>query len=286
MTEELLRIPLFPLHAVLCPGAAMPLHIFEERYRLMIGRCIEEAEPFGIVLIREGRETGPLKGHIADVGTTAVIKEAGRYPDGRYDIMTVGGRRFRIETIAREREPYLVGNVRILPEPMGDAEAARRLAGRVSERFLRYLELLGPALEDEDGPEIEVEIEIETQDPEEPAGSAEPAASEPAGPGGSTAGEGSSQSEPIELKGDIERRELLMAAARRLASPDDPTVLSYVLSALVEVELPNRQALLEAPDTESRLRGLDALLTREIRLLERRLKPLTVDRRMAPLRRN
>ena len=66
-------LPLFPLHSVLCPGMALPLHIFEPRYREMIGACLEAETPFGVVLIRDGREVGPLAGHIADVGTTAVI---------------------------------------------------------------------------------------------------------------------------------------------------------------------------------------------------------------------
>ncbi|MFI5199818.1 MAG: LON peptidase substrate-binding domain-containing protein, partial [Candidatus Limnocylindrales bacterium] len=49
-----MELPLFPLHTVLCPGVALPLKIFEERYRLMTRRCLERDEPFGIVLIREG----------------------------------------------------------------------------------------------------------------------------------------------------------------------------------------------------------------------------------------
>jgi len=76
-------LPLFPLHTVLCPGIALPLHVFEERYRLLVARCLERREPFGVVLIRQGREVGPLEGRIARVGTTAVIREAGHYPDGR-----------------------------------------------------------------------------------------------------------------------------------------------------------------------------------------------------------
>src|SRR3989337_2434064 len=111
-------LPLFPLHTVLCPGVALPLHVFEERYRVMVGRCIDLGEPFGVVLIRQGREVGP-------------------------------------------------------------------------------------------------------------------------------------------------------AGARRLVTPEDPTALSYVLAGLVHVELPARQGLLEAMDTEARLRRLDDLLSREIRLLDR-----------------
>src|SRR5438045_1104634 len=111
-----MELPLFPLHSVLCPGVAMPLHIFEERYRLMIGRCIERREPFGVVLIRDGRESGVLTNKIAGVGTTAVIRQAGRYPDGRLDIVTVGGKRFRIKSVDATREPYLVGDVTWLAE--------------------------------------------------------------------------------------------------------------------------------------------------------------------------
>ena len=265
--NEKRRIPLFPLHAVLCPGAALPLHIFEERYRLMLTRCIDQAEPFGVVLITEGRETGPLQGSVAEVGTTAVIREAKRYPDGRYDIMAVGGTRFRVELLRPDEQPYLEADVAILDEPIGDPRAARRLAGQVSDRFLRYLELLGPMLDEDDAPEIEIEIEIEETDAIEQ---------------GPEAG----RIEPIELESDQERRELLLAAARRVASPEDPTALSYVLAGLVEVELPSRQRLLEASDTHARLDQLDALLVREIRLLERKLRPMSFDRRLDAARRN
>ena len=72
-----------------------------------------------------------------------------------------------------------------------------------------------------------------------------------------------------------------MAAARRLVEPEDPTALSYVLSGLIQVELPSRQRLLEAATTELRLRRLEGLLGREIDLLNRDLKPLVVDARGA-----
>jgi Lon protease-like protein len=258
-------LPLFPLHTVLCPGIALPLHVFEERYRLLVERCLERNEPFGVVLIRQGREIGPLEGRIARVGTTAVIREAGHYPDGRYDLVTVGEQRFRIESLAAANEPYLVADVRYLEEPIGDGDTARSLSERVSGRFLRYLEALQPALVDEDGPEIEIEIEVhDTAD--------EATSLTDAGAGAHGA--------------DSDRREVLMAAARRLVTPDDPTALSYVLSGLVQVELPARQRLLEAHDTETRLRRLDELLGREIRYLGRNLKPLVVDARSTEARRN
>jgi Lon protease-like protein len=309
-----MELPLFPLHSVLCPGVALPLHIFEERYRLMVGRCVDRGEPFGVVLIREGRDTGPLDGRIASVGSTAIISEVNRYPDGRLDIMTVGGRRFQISAVNSDQEPYLVGEVEILDEPLGDGVAARRLAHRVSRRFLEYLDLLQPALTQDADDDVTVEIEIELTgepttepDPVASAESEQEAGGTPADeglevvveavpdePGEATSAESGFGHDPreqdlsaaMEAASDAERHELLMAAARRLAVPDDPTALSYILGGLVQVELPTRQALLEAVDAETRLRQLDAVLSREIRLLGRRLKPLLVDPRLAQVRRN
>jgi Lon protease-like protein len=275
-----MKLPLFPLHAVLAPGVAMPLHVFEDRYRLMINRCIERGEPFGVVLIREGRETGRLQGRIAEFGTTAMIRQAGKLADGKMNIMVVGGQRFHVERLDETSEPYLLADVEFLGEPLGDEDAAHELAERVSQRFLRYLELLQPALEEDDGPEIEVEIEIETVEPDQPEHE-------------QTVGEAVDEPDEIEEHvsaltpaTDAERHEILMAAARRLANPDDPTALAYVLAGLVHVDLATRQALLEAPDAESRLRQLDALLAREIQFLGRRLKPLAIDPRLTALRRN
>ena len=68
-----------------------------------------------------------------------------------------------------------------------------------------------------------------------------------------------------------------MAAARRLTATDDPTALSYVLTALIQVDLAARQALLEAPDTVERLRGLDRLLARESWFLRQGLRPIIID---------
>jgi Lon protease-like protein len=281
-----MELPLFPLHAVLCPGVALPLHVFEERYRLMVERCVETSTPFGVVLIREGRETGPLDGRISRVGTTAEIREVGRYPDGRFDLMTVGGRRFRIETLTDSEEPYLIADIRYLREPVGDPDMARTLADRVSSRFLRYLEVLQPALEDDED-ESDYEVDVIVDDDPEGVGTTSSAA--PTLPGAGAEGRSDPDDRPpdrVVTGTDADRRELLMAAARRLVEPEDPTALSYVLSGLVQVELPSRQRLLEAATTELRLRRLEGLLGREIDLLNRDLKPLVVDARGAAGRLN
>jgi Lon protease-like protein len=290
------QIPLFPLRSVLCPGVALPLHIFEERYRLMISRCIERGEPFGVVLLKDGHEVGPPSGHIAAVGTTAAIRRAGSYPDGRLEILTVGEQRFRLEHIDSTSEPYLLGDVSFLEEATGPDQEARRQAERVGERFIEYLELLQPEGAD-DGPEIEIEFEVEIdEDSHEDSDEAEllPDA-EPeqltlegadrldealVGVDGSLPLDAS---DPLVQEIDAadlspeQRRELLMAAARRLTGTDDPTALSYVLTALIQVDLASRQQLLEAPDTVARLALLERLLARESWFLKLGLRPIIID---------
>jgi Lon protease-like protein len=283
-----MELPLFPLHAVLFPGVALPLHIFEERYRSMVGRCIAAGEPFGVVLIRDGREVGDAPVSLAQVGTTAIIRQAGRYPDGRMDIVTVGGRRFRIDELHEDREPYLVGEVEILDEPIGEREEARRLARRVGSSFMRYLDRLAPTLGSSGRPEIELEVDLDDDDDADDDDETEASpliqaleivSSEELEP------MASGTLDRAELD-DRQRHRLLMAAAKRLTSTSDPTVLSYVLTGLVQVEQDRRQNLLEAPDTVSRLLGLEQILRREIGLLSRHLKPLVVDASATALRRN
>ncbi len=142
------RIPLFPLQTVLFPGATLPLHIFEPRYREMVGRCLEHEEPFGICLIREGEEVGgPAVTH--RVGTEAAIIASQRYGDGRYDLVVEGRRRFEVLQLDRAR-PYLRADVRFLGEPDGanDPELAEAVA-RLFEGVLESLELSGQAVIDE-----------------------------------------------------------------------------------------------------------------------------------------
>ncbi len=267
-------IPIFPLRSVLCPGLALPLHIFEPRYRLMIDRCLEADEPFGVVLIREGREVGPLQGSIAAVGTTAAIRRAGRHPDGRLDILTVGQRRFRVEAVDSASQPYLVGEVRFLDEPTGASAEVALLAPRVGDRFLEYLDLLQPG-GTQDGPEIEIEFEIEVDD--EGVSGVEDVPSGPLGEGRIPPGEPSGAADGGSDSDIDRRREQLMAAARSLVATEDPTALSYVLTALVQVDLSARQALLEAPDTQARLVALDRLLGRERWFLRQGLRPVIID---------
>ena len=116
-------LPLFPLGSVLFPGALMPLHIFQPRYRLLIRRCMERHHPFGIVLIRSGSEVDP-RAEPYDVGTEAKIVAESPLPGGRSYIVTRGERRFAVENLIPDAEPYLVGQVRYLDEADGDGAAS------------------------------------------------------------------------------------------------------------------------------------------------------------------
>ena len=113
MTDDLRELPLFPLNTVLFPSLPLPLHIFEERYRLMIGSCIVTDNLFGVCLIKEGVEVGgPAEPF--EIGTVAKISEVQREQDGRMNLMTFGTQRFKLLEIT-QREPYLIGRVQLLP---------------------------------------------------------------------------------------------------------------------------------------------------------------------------
>ncbi|OAN47685.1 peptidase S16 [Chloroflexus islandicus] len=148
-------LPLFPLGTLLFPGGTMSLHIFEERYRLMIGRCLSTNQPFGIVLLRRGHEV--IEGRrmaIApepyDIGTVAVIQEHLRLEDGRYLLQVVGQQRFRITQIV-EQAPYLVAQVKLLPDRVDGATLAA--ATELRAVYQRYWERVAAIT----GVEIEVE---------------------------------------------------------------------------------------------------------------------------------
>jgi uncharacterized protein len=120
-------LPLFPLGTVLMPGASLPLHIFEPRYRQLTVDLVTGAVPekeFGVVAVREGfvpDDDGMAALH--SVGCTARVHDVTRLPDGRFDILTRGGRRFRLLDLDSEAKPYLMGSVEFLPdaEPPGSA---------------------------------------------------------------------------------------------------------------------------------------------------------------------
>jgi Lon protease-like protein len=249
-----MEIPLFPLHTVLCPGIVVPLHIFEERYRALTRHCLETGAPFGIVLIRHGREVGAVKGTLAleKVGALVEIREADRFPDGRYQLLAAATGRFEIDSVNLSRAPYLVADVTPLEDEVGDEARAERLAASAIRRFVRYLELMR-IREGESGEALDIRVELDTIDVDAPADD-DPAIESRAL---HATDDATPSSEP---------------ATTSLAIPDDPTVLSYLLSGIIQVELPRRQRLLAAATTVDRLQELIGLLDREVLLLSRRLR--------------
>ena len=227
------RLPLFPLGSVLFPGLVLPLHIFEPRYRELVRHLLDQpadrAREFGVVAIQRGWEVGtgipseppdtppgdlvPPATSAAltlhEVGCTAEVRKVTQLPDGRFDLVTVGRRRFRIDRVDPRAAPYLVAEVEWLPEPPGQEEVADLLAPRVLATFRQYLGLMrdsasgGPPAPDEVGEQL----------------------------------------------------------------PEDPTVLSHLVAATAALTLQDRQRLLAAPDTATRLRVELRLLAREAALL-------------------
>jgi Lon protease-like protein len=126
-------LPLFPLEVVLLPGTPLPLHIFEPRYKEMIGECIAQQEPFGVVrAFEEG---------IAELGCTAeIITVTKEYPDGRMDLVAEGRKRFEVLELNRERS-FLRAEVLLIPDEPGDSAAAERL--RAIQLHLEILSLAG-----------------------------------------------------------------------------------------------------------------------------------------------
>lgn len=120
MVNRPARIPLFPLDVVLFPGIPLPLHIFEERYKLMVQECLEHRQEFGVVMTREDG--------IAAVGcTAAILQVVKRYPDGRMDILTVGRSPFLMSDVFDDK-PYLEAAVEYLEdEPLSEGSPPRPL---------------------------------------------------------------------------------------------------------------------------------------------------------------
>lgn len=131
-------LPLFPLEqVVLFPGMSLPLRIFEERYKVMIGACQVTDQLFGVVLIRSGREVGD-PAEPERVGCTARMMRVDRLPDGRMNILTIGEQRFRLLGPARVLpEGYLIGDAELLPEQSAPI-VATDLVKSVTREFTRY----------------------------------------------------------------------------------------------------------------------------------------------------
>jgi Lon protease-like protein len=152
MADEPLWMPLLPLNVVLFPGMALPLHIFEPRYREMVHECLQDNAPFGVVLVRPESLFGLEVPYT--VGTLARVQDYELLPDGRYNLLTRGMHRFRVLQENRDRA-YLRGLVVPLRDDDDSPDMLAALAREARQAFEAYLRVV-LALVGSDSHEIRV----------------------------------------------------------------------------------------------------------------------------------
>lgn len=158
MSAAAIELPLFPLNLVLFPGTVSPLHIFEMRYRQMIVDCQRDEKPFGIVLARHESEHLDEKPY--SVGTMVEIRNLDRLEDGRYTLMAVGTKRFRIVSERRDK-PYLSGLVELYED---DAEPERVWLPTMQQARDLFGEYLGMLLEASEDKNVEAHLPDEAEE--------------------------------------------------------------------------------------------------------------------------
>ncbi|HJR16410.1 MAG TPA: LON peptidase substrate-binding domain-containing protein [Gemmatimonadales bacterium] len=131
------RLPIFPLQAVLFPGTPLPLHIFEPRYKRMLADCLATDRRFGITpLTREGGTPEP-----GTVGCIAEVRVNQELPDGRSNIVVLGGSRFVLSRVLEESLPYLVALVHTFDDEPDSGPSAEDVS-RLRELFTSYFVVL------------------------------------------------------------------------------------------------------------------------------------------------
>jgi Lon protease-like protein len=140
------RLPLFPLNSVLFPGMPITLRIFEERYKLMINKCIDQRQPFGVVLLKSGAEVQGMGSDAVPypIGCTAQITQMQPLIAGQMNIVAVGRERFLIRSLEFD-QPYLTGQVEMLPLPNNTPVEFTQIVRQLRPWVERYLTLLGRA---------------------------------------------------------------------------------------------------------------------------------------------
>lgn len=139
MADEPLWVPLFPLNLVLFPGMALPLHVFEPRYRQMVDECLQDNAPFGVVLVRPESLFGLEVPYT--VGTLARIQDYEHLADGRYNLLTRGMHRFRILQENRDRD-YMRGLIVPLRDDDESPDVLAALAREARQAFEAYLRVV------------------------------------------------------------------------------------------------------------------------------------------------
>jgi Lon protease-like protein len=126
MTETIEQFPLFPLGLVLLPQELVPLHIFEERYKQMIGECLDDEHEFGILWLSDDG--------LKEIGCSArITRVLERFDDGRLNILVEGSEPFRLMRRIEDL-PYPAGDVELLDDSdAGDPDAAERARRRYAD---------------------------------------------------------------------------------------------------------------------------------------------------------
>lgn len=133
-------LPLFPLSTVLFPGQLLPLHIFEDRYKIMINECMRREAVFGVVLIHEGSEVGKTATPF-DIGTLARIRRTDQTEEGDINLVCLGEARFKILELNHDY-PYLAARVEIWPWKPLEPDEIVSMSLILKELLKRYLKTL------------------------------------------------------------------------------------------------------------------------------------------------
>jgi hypothetical protein len=144
------RFPIFPLASlVLFPGIRLPLHIFEPRYRAMTRDALEGERVIGMLLVRPGADPRQARAPVFDVGVAGRITDCARLPDGRFDLVLLGERRFRVLRDELAAGGYRIAEVELLDptpadEPDAPGEALRRECAVLERLALERAETADP----------------------------------------------------------------------------------------------------------------------------------------------
>ncbi|MEJ2541859.1 MAG: LON peptidase substrate-binding domain-containing protein [Gemmatimonadota bacterium] len=154
-------LPLFPLPVVLFPGAPMPLHIFEARYRRLVARCLEFDKRFGL-LYHDSDVRGPFMNEVGQVGTVALIEDFQPLPDGRSLVLARGMERFEITRGIEQRELFYEAEIQPYPDETRPRPDAIQV---VRERTLELFQAVVQRLDDPPGelPEFDLEADLSFQ---------------------------------------------------------------------------------------------------------------------------
>lgn len=140
----MMDLPLFPLNTVLFPGMPLNLHIFEERYKLMINECIEKRQPFGVVLINNNKPDTSRHVKTALIGCTAQISQVQPLREGRMNISAIGRERFRVTQFKYDR-PYLYADVDLYPLLANITSQTINNMHKLKHKIQAYLKILEKA---------------------------------------------------------------------------------------------------------------------------------------------